>query len=74
MSGIGSMLPSLVSGSTIVSIVLGLPTVGPLLLEATIAQDGPMLSVLTVVGTLISDMMLVVVDPRIKLTGSARRG
>jgi peptide/nickel transport system permease protein len=81
ISGIGGTLPSLVSGSVIISIVLSLPTLGPTLLEATIAQDGPMLSagilmlsVLTVVGTLISDMMLVIVDPRIKLTGSARRG
>ena len=81
ISGIGSMLPSLVSGSAIVSIVLSLPTLGPTLLEAAIAQDGPlvsasilMFSTLTVVGTLISDLLLVVVDPRIKLTGSARGG
>ena len=81
ISGIGSMLPSLVSGSAIVSIVLSLPTLGPVLLEATLAQDGPllaagilMLSAFTVLGTLISDLLLVVVDPRIKLTGSARGG
>ena len=81
ISGIGGMLPGLVSGSAIVSIVLGLPTLGPVLLEATMVQDGPllaagilMLSALTVVGTLISDLLLVVVDPRIKLTGSARGG
>ena len=81
ISGIGAMLPGLVSGSAIVSIVLSLPTLGPVLLEATLAQDGPllaagilMLSGLTVVGTLISDLMLIVVDPRIKLTGSARSG
>ena len=79
ISGIGSMLPSLVSGSVIVSIVLSLPTMGPILLQGTLAQDGPLvaagillLSSLSIVGTLISDLMLVLVDPRIKLTGSAR--
>ena len=79
ISGIGSMLPSLISGSVIVSIVLSLPTLGPILLDGTLQQDGPLvaagillLSTLSVVGTLISDLMLVVVDPRIKLTGSAR--
>ena len=81
ISGIGSMLPGLVSGSAIVSIVLSLPTLGPVLLKATLSQDGQltaalvlMFAVLTVVGTLISDLMLVLVDPRIKLTGSARGG
>jgi peptide/nickel transport system permease protein len=61
--------------------VLGLPTLGPVLLEGTISQDGPlvratilMFLTLTVVCTLISDLLLVVVDPRIKLTGSARGG
>jgi len=63
-----------VSGSIIVSLVLGLPTVGPLLLKALIAQDmflaGTivlMLGVMTVVGTLISDIILVWIDPRIRL-------
>ena len=81
ISGIGSMLPALVSGSVIVSIVLGLPTLGPIFLAAIQRQDTMitgavifLLSGLTVVGTLISDLMLVVVDPRIKLTGSARGG
>ena len=81
ISGIGGMLPGLISGSVIVSIVLSLPTLGPILLEGTLQQDGPlvgaiilMLSGLSVLGTLISDLMLVVVDPRIKLTGSARGG
>ena len=81
ISGIGGMLPGLISGSVIVSIVLSLPTLGPILLEGTLQQDGPlvgaiilMLSGLSVAGTLISDLMLVVVDPRIKLTGSARGG
>jgi peptide/nickel transport system permease protein len=63
-----------VSGSIIVSLVLGLPTVGPLLLKALIAQDmflaGTivlLLGVMTVIGTLISDVLLVWIDPRIRL-------
>ena len=62
------------SGSIIVSLVLGLPTVGPLLLKALIAQDmflaGTivlLLGVMTVIGTLISDILLVWIDPRIRL-------
>ena len=81
VSGIGGMLPGLVSGSVIVSIVLSLPTIGPIFLEAVMHQDAPMtasmilmLSGLTVLGTLVSDLLLIVVDPRIRLTGSARGG
>ena len=81
ISGIGSMLPALVSGSVIVSIVLGLPTLGPTMLEGITGQEPELVGVLvllfsslSVVGTLISDLLLVVVDPRIKLTGSARGG
>ena len=81
ISGIGGMLPSLVSGSVIVSIVLSLNTIGPLYLIAIQRQDAQMagaiilmLTSLSVVGVLISDLLLVVVDPRIKLTGSARGG
>src|SRR5947208_6556915 len=73
-STIGYTLPYIVSGSIIVSLVLGLPTVGPLLLKALIAQDmflaGTivlLLGVMTVIGTLISDILLVWVDPRIRL-------
>ena len=73
-STIGYTLPYIVSGSIIVSLVLGLPTVGPLLLKALIAQDmflaGTivlLLGVMTVVGTLISDIVLVWIDPRIRL-------
>ena len=73
---VGYLLPSLVSGSVIVSVVLSLPTLGPVLLRAlryedveTAAAIVMLLSTLTVVGTLISDLLLVVVDPRIKLTG-----
>jgi len=73
ISTIGWMLPNLISGTTIVAIVLSLPTTGPLLLKALRSQDMflaasfvMMLSILTVVGTLISDILLVLVDPRIR--------
>jgi peptide/nickel transport system permease protein len=74
VSTIGYTLPYIVSGSIIVSLVLGLPTVGPLLLKALIATDlflaGAivlLLGVLTVIGTLISDLLLLWIDPRIRL-------
>ena len=74
ISTIGYTLPFLVSGSIIVSIVLSLPTVGPLLLKALIAQDmflaGTivlLLGLMTVIGTLVSDILLVWIDPRIRL-------
>jgi peptide/nickel transport system permease protein len=73
VSSIGWALPQLVSGATIVSIVLNLPTTGPLMLRALLAQDMYLagafvllLSVLTVVGMLISDILLALLDPRIK--------
>jgi peptide/nickel transport system permease protein len=73
-STIGYTLPYVVSGSIIVSLVLGLPTVGPLLLRALIAQDMflagaivMLLGVLTVIGTLISDLLLMWIDPRIRV-------
>jgi peptide/nickel transport system permease protein len=76
-STIGYTLPYIVSGSIIVSLVLGLPTVGPLLLKALIAQDmflaGTivlLLGVMTVIGTLVSDILLVWIDPRIRLEDS----
>ena len=74
VSTIGYLLPYVVSGSIIVSLVLSLPTVGPLLLKALIAQDmflaGTivlLLGVLTVIGTFLSDLLLMWVDPRIRL-------
>ncbi len=74
VSTIGYLLPYVVSGSIIVSLVLSLPTVGPLLLKALIAQDmflaGTivlLLGVLTVIGTFISDLLLMWIDPRIRL-------
>ena len=79
VSGIGSILPSLIGGSIIVSWVLSLPTLGVVLLEALRIEDvqlaGTMIllmGILTVVGLLVSDLLLVIVDPRIKLTGSGR--
>ena len=76
-STIGYLLPYVVSGSIIVSLVLGLPTVGPLLLRALVAQDmflaGTivlLLGVLTVVGTFLSDLLLLWIDPRIRLEGT----
>jgi len=75
-STIGYLLPYVVSGSIIVSLVLSLPTVGPLLLKALIAQDmflaGTiilLLGTLTVIGTFLSDLLLLWIDPRIRLGG-----
>jgi len=72
-SSIGFLFPHIVSGAVVVSIVLSLPTVGPLLLEALQSQDmflaGAivlLLGVMTVVGTLISDLVLMWLDPRIR--------
>ena len=74
VSTIGYLLPYIVSGSIIISLVLSLPTVGPLLLKALVAQDmflaGTivlLLGVMTVIGTFISDLLLMWVDPRIRL-------
>lgn len=73
-STIGYTLPYIVSGSIIVSLVLGLPTVGPLLLKALVATDlflaGAivlLLGVLTVIGTFVSDLLLMWIDPRIRV-------
>ena len=74
VSTIGYLFPYVISGSIIVSMVLSLPTVGPLLLKSLIAQDmflaGTivlLLGALTVVGTFISDLLLMWIDPRIRL-------
>jgi peptide/nickel transport system permease protein len=74
ISTAGWYLPALVSGSTIVAVVLNLPITGPLLLRALMSQDmylaGSfifMLSTLTIIGTLISDILLAWLDPRIRL-------
>ena len=73
VSGIGWLFPQIVSGSTVVGVVLSLPITGPLLLRALMAQDmylaGSfllMLSVMTLIGTLVSDILLAWLDPRIR--------
>jgi peptide/nickel transport system permease protein len=73
ISTIGYLLPYIVSGSVIVSLVLSLPTVGPLLLRSLLAQDmflaGTivlMLGILTVIGTFLSDVLLMWIDPRVR--------
>lgn len=74
VSTVGYTFPLLVAGSIIVSIVLNLPTIGPMLLEALIAQDvflaGTiilMIGAMTIIGTLLSDILLAWVDPRIRM-------
>ena len=74
VSTIGWVLPGLIAGNVIVSIVLNLPTSGPVLYNALTAQDMYVaagfilvLSVLTVIGTFVSDILLAVLDPRIRL-------
>jgi peptide/nickel transport system permease protein len=78
VSTLGWTLPQLVSGSTIVAVVLSLPLTGPMMLQALIAQDMYLagsfiliLSTLTVIGTLISDILLAWLDPRIRLDKSS---
>jgi peptide/nickel transport system permease protein len=73
VSAIGWVLPHLVSGVTIIAIVLNLPTAGPLLFRALISQDMYLagsfillLSALTLIGMLLSDLLLALLDPRIR--------
>ncbi len=73
LSTIGWLLPEIVSGSVIVALVLNLPTTGPLLLGALRSQDMflaasmiMILSTLTLLGTLLSDILLAWVDPKIR--------
>lgn len=79
VSGIGGLFPALVSGGALVGIVLSLPIVGPLMLEALMMEDmylaGSMLMVLSllgVLGTLVSDLLLLWIDPRIRFQGGSR--
>ena len=76
IADIGNLLPGLISGSVIVSVVLNLPTIGPVLLDSLASQDlylaGFILlfvSILTVLGMLLSDILLAILDPRIRLGG-----
>jgi peptide/nickel transport system permease protein len=80
IADIGSLLPELISGAAVVSVVLSLPTTGPMLLEALRSQDmylaGSFLmfmATLTVVGVFLSDLALAALDPRIRLAGGATR-
>ena len=80
VADIGSMLPSIISGAAVVEIVLSLPTTGPMLLGALQSQDMYLagsflmfLAALTVVGVLVSDLALAMLDPRIRLQGGTTR-
>jgi peptide/nickel transport system permease protein len=80
IADIGSVLPSVISGAEVVAVVLSLPTTGPLLLAALQSQDMYLagsflmfLAILTVVGVLISDIALAMVDPRIRLQGGMKK-
>ena len=80
IADIGNLLPQLLSSAAIVSVVLSLPTTGPLLLRALQSQDMYLagflllcLSLLTVIGMFLSDLALAALDPRIRLTGDRQR-
>ncbi len=80
ISDIGAVLPSIISGAEIVAVVLSLPTTGPMLLSALQSQDMYLagsflmfLASLTVVGVLVSDLALAVLDPRIRLQGESTK-
>ncbi len=80
IADIGNLLPSLISGSAIVAVVMSLPTAGPMLVTALQSQDQYLagsfllfLAFLTVVGMFISDIALAVLDPRIRLGAEASR-
>jgi peptide/nickel transport system permease protein len=80
VSDIGHMLPNIISGAELTAIVLSLPTTGPILISALQSQDMYLagsflmfLSLLTVVGVLISDLALAALDPRIRLEGGQSR-
>ncbi len=74
VSTVGYLFPYLISGSIIVSVILGLPLIGPLLLRALLAEDLFMaasivliLAAMTILGTFLSDLLLGFIDPRIKM-------
>jgi peptide/nickel transport system permease protein len=80
VADIGHLLPEVISGSVIVSVVLSLPTTGPMLLGALKTQDVNLAStfllfvaVLTVIGMLVSDLLLAVLDPRIRFGATAEK-
>ncbi len=80
ISDIGDLLPQVISGAVIVSVVLNLPTTGKMLYEALLSQDMYLagsflmfLALLTVLGVLVSDLALALLDPRIRLQGGAAK-
>ncbi len=80
VADIGNLLPAVISGAEIVAVVMSLPTTGPILLSALQSQDMYLagsflmfLAVLTVFGVLVSDILLALLDPRIRLGGSASK-
>jgi peptide/nickel transport system permease protein len=80
IADIGNLLPSVISGAAIVSVVLGLQTTGPMLLNALQSLDTYLagsflmfLALLTVIGVFISDLLLAALDPRIRLGAGAAR-
>ena len=80
IADIGNMLPQIISGSAIVSMVLSLPTTGPMLISALQSQDMYLagsflifLAMLTVIGMFLSDLALAWLDPRIRLGGGANK-
>ena len=80
VADIGSLLPQIISGSALVGVVMSLPIMGPILVRALQSQDmylaGSILlleSILVVVGLLVSDILLAMLDPRIRLQGGSRR-
>lgn len=80
ISDIGSLLPSLISGAEVTAIVLNLQTTGPLLIRALRSQDMYLagsflmfLAFLTVIGVLLSDIALAILDPRIRLAGGSSK-
>ena len=80
ISDIGDLLPQVISGAVIVSVVLNLPTTGKMLYEALLSQDMYLagsflmfLALLTVLGVLVSDLALALLDPRIRLQGRAEK-
>jgi peptide/nickel transport system permease protein len=80
IADIGSLLPQVVSSAAIVSIVMSLPTTGPMLVDALRSQDMYLagsflmfLALLTVIGVFLSDLALAALDPRIRLEGGVTR-
>lgn len=80
ISDIGSLLPHIISGAAVVSVVMSLPTTGPMLLDALRSQDMYLagsflmfLAFLTVIGVFLSDLALAALDPRIRLRGGVTR-